>query len=70
MSADLLQRALQASIAVDSRYRRALLSARRCPPRLPPAGDARATGLKRAFTGVFNPLARKFDQPQWRETDF
>jgi hypothetical protein len=25
---------------------------------------------KHAFTGVFNPLARKFDQPQWRETDF
>jgi len=76
-SADLFQRAVQASIAADWHYRDWLLKRQRCgPPDRSPelreaaAADARATRAKRAFLASFNPLARRFGKPTWRAVEF
>jgi hypothetical protein len=74
-ASDLLQKAAAASIRADGIYQDWLAGRRKCPRRsLPPAGaaaaDARATRLKRSFLAVFNPLARRFDQRVWRDTEF
>jgi DNA-binding SARP family transcriptional activator len=74
-ASDLLQKAVAASIRADGIYQDWLRTQKRCPRRsLPPAGaaaaDARATKLKRSFLAVFNPLARRFHQPVWRDTEF
>ena len=66
-ASDLLQKAIQASIASDLVYRRWLTSARGCPHDPPPtqAADSRATAAKTAFTGTFNPLALRFGVAPW-----
>jgi DNA-binding SARP family transcriptional activator len=76
-SADLLQRALQASITADSHYRDWLASRTRCgPPRANPelaaahASDLEATKAKRAFLAAFNPLARRLGQEVWTPGEF
>jgi len=74
-AADLLQKAGGASIRADGIYQDWLAARKRCPRRaLPPKGaaaaDRRATELKRRFLAVFNPLARRFRQPTWRDTEF
>ena len=74
---DRLQKAAQASIAADWHYRDSLLGRTRCgPPGLSPdlqaahAADVKATRAKQAFLAVFNPLARRFDQPVWTAGEF
>jgi len=74
-AADLLQKAGGASIRADGIYQDWLAARKKCSRRaLPPAGaaaaDARATRLKKQFLAVFNPLARRFHQPTWRDTEF
>jgi DNA-binding SARP family transcriptional activator len=74
-AADLLQKAGAASIRSDGIYQDWLAARKKCPRRaLPPAGaataDARATRLKRQFLAVFNPLARRFQQHVWRDSEF
>ena len=74
-AADLLQKAGGASIRADGIYQDWLAARKKCPRRaLPPAGaaaaDARATRLKRRFLTVFDPLARRFHQHVWRDTEF
>ena len=73
-ASDLLQKAIAASIAVDSAYRDWLRAHPRCPRGRLPAGtqaaDARATALKRQFVAAFNPLARRFGQKTWRPDEF
>ena len=74
-AADLLQQAGQASIAADWRYRDWLRARDTCLPgaRAPAearAADARATGLKRRFVAVFNPLARRVGLRVWRAAQF
>jgi hypothetical protein len=66
-SSDLLQKAIQASIASDLAYRGWLGTARGCPREAPPtqAADSRATAAKTAFTKVFNPLALDFGATAW-----
>jgi hypothetical protein len=66
-ASDLLQKAIQASIASDLAYRGWLASARACPHDPPPtrAADSRATAAKTAFTRVFNPLALRFGAEPW-----
>jgi DNA-binding SARP family transcriptional activator len=66
-ASDLLQKAIQASIASDLAYRGWLGTARGCPRAAPPtqAADARATTAKTAFTKVFNPLALDFGATAW-----
>jgi hypothetical protein len=66
-SSDLLQKAIQASIASDLAYRGWLTAARSCPKGSPPTGraDFRATTAKTAFTTVFNPLALRFGASPW-----
>ena len=74
-SFDLLQRASQASIAADWRYRDWLRARRTCvrgtsaPPQVL-ALDRRATRLKTAFVTAFAPLARRFHAREWRSLDF
>ena len=74
-SFDLLQRAAQASIAADWRYRDWLRARRTCvrgtsaPPQVL-ALDRRATRLKTAFVTAFAPLARRFHAREWRSLDF
>src|SRR5919197_394518 len=66
LASDLLQKAAQASIAADWRYRDLLVKRGRCgapsAKELRPAraADAKATRAKRDFLGAFNPLARRF----------
>jgi DNA-binding SARP family transcriptional activator len=74
-AADLFQKAGGASIRADGIYRDWLAAQRRCPRRsLPPAGaaaaDRRATQLKRMFLAAFDPLARRFHQHVWRDSEF
>jgi hypothetical protein len=74
-SFDLLQRAAQASIAADWRYRDWLRARRACvrggsaPPGVL-ALDRRATRLKKAFVSSFGPLARRFHAREWKTLDF
>jgi DNA-binding SARP family transcriptional activator len=76
-SSDLLQRAARESIAADWHYRDWLLGRSRCGPadnspelRAATAASARATRVKRAFVGVFDPLARRFGQRIWTAEEF
>jgi DNA-binding SARP family transcriptional activator len=74
-AADLLQKASAASIRADGIYQDWLAARKECPRRSrPPAGaaaaDRRASRLKRAFLRTFNPLARRFHQRVWRDTEF
>jgi DNA-binding SARP family transcriptional activator len=69
-SADLLQRAAAASFAADVGYRRALLSARRCPATIDRVATARADKLKGEFVLVFNPLASQFGLKRWSPGEF
>ena len=76
-AADLLQQAIQASIAADWRYRDWLVARKRCArddedPDLTAAraADAHATSAKRAFAAAFNPLARRLDQRVWSASEF
>jgi hypothetical protein len=73
-SFDLLQRAAQASIAADWRYRDWLRGRRRCGKAALPADvlalDTRATRLKAAFVAAFDPLAHRFGAAEWRGRDF
>ena len=76
-TSDLLQKAIQASIAADWHYRDWLASGRPCGvPRAGPtarqlrAADARATRAKRAFLATFNPLGRRFGRRVWRVDEF
>ena len=74
-AADLLQKAGSASIRADGIYQDWLAAQKRCPRRsLPPAGasaaDARATRLKKQFLAAFDPLALRFRQRVWRDTEF
>jgi DNA-binding SARP family transcriptional activator len=76
-ASDLFQKAAQASIAADWHYRDSLLGRTRCgPPGVSPdlkaarAADAKATRAKQRFLAVFNPLARRFDQPAWSAAEF
>jgi hypothetical protein len=66
-SSDLLQKAIQASIASDLAYRGWLTAAHGCPHGAPPTSraDFRATAAKTAFTTVFNPLALRFGASPW-----
>jgi DNA-binding SARP family transcriptional activator len=74
-SFDLLQKAAQASIAADWRYRDWLRARRSCargasPPAAVLTLDRRATRLKSAFVSAFRPLARRFGAREWRDLDF
>ena len=76
-SSDLLQKAMQASIAADWHYRDWLVVRTRCGPPVRNAdlhaawaADAKATSDKRAFLAVFNPLARRFNRRAWRAGEF
>jgi DNA-binding SARP family transcriptional activator len=69
-TAGLLQRAAAASFAADVAYRRALLSARRCPAQLDRVATARADRLKGQFVLVFNPLASRFGLKRWSPDQF
>jgi DNA-binding SARP family transcriptional activator len=76
-SSDLLQKAMQASIAADWHYRDWLLGRTRCGPPVRNAdlhaawaADAKATREKRAFLAVFNPLARRFNRRAWTAREF
>jgi DNA-binding SARP family transcriptional activator len=61
----LLHRALAASFAADLGYRRDLLQATSCPPKLRTGPGERARRLKAAFVAAFNPLARRFGLETW-----
>jgi hypothetical protein len=50
-----------------------------CPGGTPPknqafdaarAADGRSTDLKTQFVNAFNPVATRFGQPTWQESDF
>jgi DNA-binding SARP family transcriptional activator len=76
-ASDLLQQAAHASITADWHYRDWLLGHQRCgrPDRSPDlraaaAASAKATRTKRAFLGVFDPLARRFHQRVWAAGEF
>jgi len=64
---DLLQKAIQASIAADLAYRGWLQSGSGCLRGPPPtsAADFRAQQAKAAFTAAFNPLALRFGGQAW-----
>jgi DNA-binding SARP family transcriptional activator len=66
-SSDLLQKAIQASIAADLAYRGWLENATGCARGAPPtsAANVRAQRAKDAFVAVFNPLALRFGGPAW-----
>jgi DNA-binding SARP family transcriptional activator len=66
-ASDLLQKAIQASIAADLAYRGWLQGAAGCPRGAPPtsAADFRAQQAKAAFTAAFNPLALRFGGQVW-----
>jgi DNA-binding SARP family transcriptional activator len=66
-ASDLLQKAIQASIAADLTYHGWLQQADGCPTGAPPtnAADRRAQRAKDAFVAVFNPLARRYGDAEW-----
>jgi hypothetical protein len=66
-ASDLLQKAIQASIASDLAYRGWLAAAHGCPhdPAPTQAADFHATAAKTAFTRVFNPLALRYGAEPW-----
>ena len=74
-AADLLQKAIHASIAADWIYRDWLRSRTGCargarPPAAAGRADARATRLKGRFLVAFDPLAKKFGRKIWRADQF
>jgi DNA-binding SARP family transcriptional activator len=74
-SADLLQKAIHASIAADWIYRDWLRRSTGCvrgtrPPAAAPRADARATRLKGRFLATFDPLAKEFGRKIWRADQF
>ena len=74
-TADLLQKAVHASIAADWIYRDWLRSHTSCvrgsrPPPKAGRADARATTSKRRFVTAFNPLAKTFGRKSWRQDEF
>jgi len=74
-TADLLQKAVHASIAADWIYRDWLRSHTSCvrgtrAPSKAGRADARATTSKRRFITAFNPLARMFGRKRWRADEF
>ena len=66
-ASDLLQKAIQASIAADLAYRGWLEGSHGCPKGAPPtsAADFHAQQAKAAFTAAFNPLALRFGGQAW-----
>ncbi len=75
-ASDLLQQAIQASIAADEYYRDWLAHRGKCVPGARPrleallAADGAATRAKRQFAAAFNPLARGVDAREWGEGEF
>jgi hypothetical protein len=75
-ASDLLQQAIQASIAADEYYRDWLTRRKRCVPRAHPelrallAADAEATRAKQRFVSAFNPLARDVGGREWSAGEF
>ena len=73
-----VQRAIQAAMAADLRYREWLEALRGgCTPptaarrlRATGQGDAQATAAKKAFLRIFNPLARRYGQRSWSAGSF
>jgi DNA-binding SARP family transcriptional activator len=61
----LLHRALAAAFAADLGYRRDILRATSCPPKLRTGPGERSRRLKAAFVAAFNPLARRFGLKTW-----
>jgi DNA-binding SARP family transcriptional activator len=61
----LLHRALAAAFAADLGYRRDILQATSCPPKLRTGPGERSHRLKAAFVAAFNPLARRFGLQTW-----
>lgn len=77
LASDLLQKAAQASITADWRYRDLLLGRTHCGApgpspqlRAAQAADTKATRAKQAFLAVFNPLARRFGGRAWTAGEF
>ncbi len=77
LSADRLQKAIQASIAADGHYRDWLALRTRCGPadrspdlRAAHAADRVATKAKQSFLAAFDPLARRFGQETWSAAEF
>jgi hypothetical protein len=72
--ADLLQKAIHASMDADALYRTWLRRQRGCASGAPPtatrAADAHATAAERAFVAAFDPLAKQFHQRVWRADEF
>jgi DNA-binding SARP family transcriptional activator len=64
-TATLLHRALAAAFAADLGYRRDILRATSCPPKLRTGPGERSHRLKAAFVVAFNPLARRFGLQTW-----
>src|SRR5439155_12455067 len=74
-AADLLQKAVHASIAADWIYRDWLRRHTSCvrgtrAPAKAGRADARATTFKRRFITAFNPLATTFGRKTWRAEEF
>jgi DNA-binding SARP family transcriptional activator len=76
-SSDLLQQAIQASIAADWHYRDWLATRKGCGRPVGAAdlhaaqlADRRATRVKREFLVAFNPLARRVGQEVWTAGEF
>jgi len=74
-AADLLQKAVHASISADWIYRDWLRSHTSCvrgtrAPAKAGRADARATTSKRRFVTAFNPLAKTFGRKIWRADEF
>jgi DNA-binding SARP family transcriptional activator len=61
----LLHRALAAAFAADLGYRRDILRATSCPPKLRTGPGERSHRLKAAFVAAFNPLARRYGLETW-----
>ncbi len=75
-ASDLLQQAIQASIATDEYYRDWLVDRGSCVPGARPglkallAADAEATRAKKQFVAAFNPLARDVHARVWGAGEF
>ena len=75
-ASDLLQQAIQASIAADEYYRDWLLHRGKCVAGVHPnlkallAADAEATRAKERFVSAFNPLARAIGAREWGAAEF
>jgi DNA-binding SARP family transcriptional activator len=61
----LLHRALAAAFAADLGYRRDILQATSCPPKLRTGPGERSHRLKAALVAAFNPLARRYGLQTW-----